>query len=100
MKKILIIAFMALSLNAVAQLTPEQKKDPMRPKYMVQVGTEGEFTSKEPDGLNYTMRYYLKVKGQKVLVGVRFWLYGSNSYRYYWIPKYCKCSQEYIKVDE
>ena len=100
MKKILFIALMALSLNAVAQLTPEQKKDPMRPKGMVQVGTEGSYTDSHPDGLNYTMRYYLKVGKLSMLVGVRYWIYGTNSYRYYCVPKYCKCSQEYIKVDE
>lgn len=100
MKKLIIIIAVLLSFTAKAQLTPEQRRDPMRPKYMVQVGTEGEFTSKEPDGLNYTMRYYLKVKGQKILVGVRYWLYGANTYKYYWIPKYCKCSQENVKVNE
>ena len=99
MKKLLIILLITLSFTTKAQLTPEQKKDPMRPRGMVQVGTEGSYTDSHPDGFNNTMRYYLKVGNLSMLVGVRYYIQGANSFRYYWIPKYCKCSQEYIKAD-
>lgn len=100
MKKLIIIIAVLLSFTAKAQLTPEQKKDPMRPKGMIEVGAEGYYSESHPDGLNYSIRYYLKVGNKSFLVGVRYWLYGANTYKYYWIPKYCKCSQEYIKVNE
>lgn len=100
MKKLLIIALMALSFTSVAQLTPEQKKDPMRPKGMVQVGSEGEYSFFQPYALTHTVKYYLYIKKMPILVGYRFWAFGSNSYKYYWIPKYCKCSQENIQVNE
>jgi hypothetical protein len=97
MKKLFLIAFMALSLNAVAQLTYEQKKDPMRPKGMIEVGALGKYDKHESDAdiFTFSVRYYLK----GIFVGVRYYIQGANNYKYYWIPKHCKCSQEHIKAD-
>jgi hypothetical protein len=100
MKKLfLIVALSLTALTATAQLTPEEKKDQMRPVGMVQVGTEGNFDVKEDDNLGGgTLIRKYKLKGK--IVGYRFYVFGTQSYRYYWIPKHCKCSQEYRKINE
>lgn len=97
MKKLFLIAFMALSFTTKAQLTAEQKKDPMRPKGMIEVGALGKYDNHEADAdiFTFSVRYYLK----GVFVGVRYYIQGTNNYKYYWIPRYCKCSQEHIKAD-
>jgi hypothetical protein len=99
MKK--IILFLALSLTALtatAQLTKEEKNDPMRPKGMIQVGFKGHFDREVNDAVSGLLitRYYLSGN----IVGYRFLVVGSHSYRYYWKPKFCSCSQEQRKIDE
>lgn len=97
MKILITILFLAFLQDG---LTPEEKIDQMRPKGMIRVGSEGRHTFKitTPDGS--TTRYYYIANGVKAMVGWRFYLQGDNSYRYYWVPKFCGCSQERRIVDE
>lgn len=99
MKKLfLILCFGIIAFASEAQLSESEKKDTMRPKGMIQVGTTGLYDKKENDantGLLIT-RYLLNNK----IVGYRFLIIGSHTIFYYWIPKYCNCTQETRKIYE